>query len=56
MPPYLPGGLEDFVQKVIPILQHRGLFRYEYEGTTLRDHLGLEKPINRYKNSVISTI
>ncbi|MEV6067633.1 LLM class flavin-dependent oxidoreductase [Nocardia sp. NPDC052001] len=42
MPPYLPGGLEDFVDKVVPILQERGLFRTEYTATTLRGHYGLE--------------
>jgi len=36
------------VNHVVPILQERGLFRREYEGDTLRDHLGLQKPINRY--------
>lgn len=44
MPPYLPGGLDDFVELVIPELQRRGLFRLEYEGTTLRDRLGLVRP------------
>jgi FMN-dependent oxidoreductase (nitrilotriacetate monooxygenase family) len=44
LPPYLPGGLEDFVDHVVPELQRRGLFRTEYEGTTLRDHLGLDLP------------
>jgi alkanesulfonate monooxygenase SsuD/methylene tetrahydromethanopterin reductase-like flavin-dependent oxidoreductase (luciferase family) len=39
MPPYLPGGIENFVDYVIPELQKRGLFRSEYEGITLRDHL-----------------
>jgi N-acetyl-S-(2-succino)cysteine monooxygenase len=43
--PYLPGGLEDFVDLVVPELQHRGLFRTKYEGTTLRDHLGLARPV-----------
>jgi hypothetical protein len=33
---------------VIPELQRRGLFRTEYEGTTLRDHLGLRRPVSRY--------
>jgi N-acetyl-S-(2-succino)cysteine monooxygenase len=47
-PPYLPGGLDDFVDLVIPELQERGLFRSEYEGTTLRDHLGLQRPASRY--------
>ena len=46
--PYLPGGLDDFVQKVVPELQRRDLFRREYEGTTLRDHLGLPRPKNRF--------
>lgn len=45
MPPYLPGGLEDFVDLVVPELQHRGLFGTKYEGTTLRDHLGLARPV-----------
>jgi hypothetical protein len=40
----LPGGLEDFVDLVVPELQRRGLFRTAYEGTTLRDHLGLSRP------------
>lgn len=40
MPPSLPGGLEDFVDHVVPELQRRGRFRTEYEGTTLRGHLG----------------
>lgn len=44
MPPYLPGGLEDFVDLVVPELRRRGLFRTEYTGTTLRDHLGLTRP------------
>ncbi|MEP7456159.1 LLM class flavin-dependent oxidoreductase [Phyllobacterium sp. SB3] len=44
MPAYLPGGLEDFVDEVIPILQKRGLFRREYEGSTLRDHYDLQRP------------
>jgi FMN-dependent oxidoreductase (nitrilotriacetate monooxygenase family) len=44
MPPYLPGGLEEFAQGVIPELQRRGLFRTEYTSATLRGHLGLERP------------
>ncbi|GAB6931222.1 LLM class flavin-dependent oxidoreductase [Paenibacillus sp. JCM 10914] len=44
MPPVLPGDLEDFVDSVIPLLQERGLFRTEYTGSTLREHLGLERP------------
>ena len=41
MPAWLPGSLTDFVDLVIPELQHRGLFRTEYQGTTLRENLGL---------------
>jgi alkanesulfonate monooxygenase len=44
MPPFLPGGLDDFVELVIPELQRRGLFRTEYEGGTLRENLGLTRP------------
>jgi N-acetyl-S-(2-succino)cysteine monooxygenase len=44
MPPVLPAMLEPFVEQVIPLLQQRGLFRTEYTGTTLRDHLGLDRP------------
>ncbi len=43
-PSYLPGSMEDFVRLVVPELQRRGVFRHEYEGTTLRDHLGLDRP------------
>jgi alkanesulfonate monooxygenase len=46
--PYLPGALDDFVARVIPELQGRGLFRRDYEGTTLREHLGLPRPQNRF--------
>lgn len=46
--PYLPGGLDDFVEEVIPELQRRRLFRLEYEGTTLRENLGLPWPKNRF--------
>lgn len=45
---YLPGGLEKIVDLLIPELQRRGLFRTEYEGTTLRDSLGLPRPENRF--------
>jgi len=47
-PPFLPGGLDDFVDQVVPELQRRGLFRTQYEGSTLRDRLGLSQPENRY--------
>ncbi|ODU01629.1 MAG: monooxygenase [Pseudonocardia sp. SCN 72-86] len=41
---HLPGAFEEFVRMVVPILQERGLMRSDYEGTTLRDHLGIERP------------
>ncbi|MGO4354927.1 LLM class flavin-dependent oxidoreductase [Rhizobium sp. RAF36] len=46
--PYLPQGLDDVVERLVPELQRRGLFRSEYEGATLRDHLGLPRPKSRY--------
>lgn len=51
MPPYLPGGLDDFVDRVVPILQERGLFRTDYTASTLRGHYGLEDPGNRFSDS-----
>jgi alkanesulfonate monooxygenase SsuD/methylene tetrahydromethanopterin reductase-like flavin-dependent oxidoreductase (luciferase family) len=48
MPPAIPDQLEVFVDQVVPILQERGLFREEYEGTTLRDHYRLDRPVSRY--------
>ncbi len=44
MPDVLPSGLEVFVEHVVPLLRQRGIFREHYEGTTLRDHLGLARP------------
>ncbi|MEU7646473.1 LLM class flavin-dependent oxidoreductase [Streptomyces huasconensis] len=44
MPPVLPEGLDDFVDLVVPELQRRGLFRTEYESTTLRGNLGIDRP------------
>ncbi len=46
--PFLPEGLDAFVDRVIPELQRRGLFRREYEGRTLRENLGLPRPENRF--------
>jgi alkanesulfonate monooxygenase len=46
--PYLPGGLDDFVDRVVPELQRRGLLRHEYAGKTLRENLGLPRPKNRF--------
>jgi hypothetical protein len=47
MPPYFHEGFEDFVRLVVPIHQERGLHRADYQGITLRDHLGLRRPENR---------
>ncbi len=46
--PYVPAGLDDFVEKVVPELQRRGLLRREYDGPTLRENLGLKRPENRF--------
>jgi len=48
MPAWLPGSLKDFVELVVPELQRRGLFRTDYEATTLRGNLGLPTPVNRH--------
>jgi FMN-dependent oxidoreductase (nitrilotriacetate monooxygenase family) len=48
MPPWLTGGFEVFVEEVVPILRRRGLFRTEYTGSTLREHLGLDRPASQY--------
>jgi alkanesulfonate monooxygenase len=45
---YLPGGLDEFVDMVVPELQRPGIFRREYEGPTLREDLGLPRPKNRF--------
>ncbi|MCX5047106.1 MULTISPECIES: NtaA/DmoA family FMN-dependent monooxygenase [unclassified Streptomyces] len=42
-----PGGLDEFVDKVVPLLQERGAFRTEYQGATLRSHLGLPDPVRK---------
>ncbi|WP_339127330.1 NtaA/DmoA family FMN-dependent monooxygenase [Streptomyces sp. f51] len=44
VPHITPGGLDSFADTVVPLLQERGVYRTEYEGTTLRDHLGLAHP------------
>lgn len=46
--PFLPQGLHDVTRRLVPELQRRGLFRKDYEGTTLREHLGLPRPKNRF--------
>jgi FMN-dependent oxidoreductase (nitrilotriacetate monooxygenase family) len=45
--PYMMGGLDAITDQLVPVLKERGLFRGDYEGTTLRDHLGLERPQGR---------
>ena len=47
LPPYFPGAFADFVDRVVPELQRRGLFRRDYEGRTLRDHFGLKRIASR---------
>jgi alkanesulfonate monooxygenase SsuD/methylene tetrahydromethanopterin reductase-like flavin-dependent oxidoreductase (luciferase family) len=42
VPHITPGGLDEFADTVVPLLQERGVFRSDYQGSTLRDHLGLE--------------
>lgn len=44
----LPDGLQSFTERVVPVLQQRGLFRSDYSGSTLREHFGLDVPVNRY--------
>lgn len=52
MPPYFPGGLEDFASLVVPELQRRGLFRTEYTGRTLREHYGLPRPAVKFPQPI----
>jgi FMN-dependent oxidoreductase (nitrilotriacetate monooxygenase family) len=52
MPPVLPASLNEFVDLVVPELQRRGLFRTSYEGRTLRENLGLARPVSRYAREV----
>lgn len=53
MPPSIPDQLEVFVDQVVPILRDGGLFREEYEGTTLRDHYGLRRPRSGYADGLV---
>ncbi|MGY4183182.1 FMN-dependent oxidoreductase (nitrilotriacetate monooxygenase family) [Bradyrhizobium sp. USDA 4518] len=48
LPPTVPGGLKDFVELVVPELRRRGKFRSGYFGQTLRENLGLRRPLNRF--------
>ncbi|MGW2226214.1 NtaA/DmoA family FMN-dependent monooxygenase [Streptomyces formicae] len=47
VPHLTPGGLDDFVDRVVPLLQERGVYRTEYRGATLRSHLGLREPAGK---------
>ncbi len=49
IPTHLPGGIEDFVELVVPELQRRGLFRTEYDGQTMREKIGIPQPQTRYE-------
>jgi len=55
LPPYFPGAFDDFADHVVPLLQKRGLFRTEYNGRTLRDHLGIPRPDHPAKERPISS-
>jgi hypothetical protein len=48
-------GLEEFVDRVVPLLQERGVFRTEYQGTTLRSHLGLDHPVREARPQMTQT-
>jgi alkanesulfonate monooxygenase SsuD/methylene tetrahydromethanopterin reductase-like flavin-dependent oxidoreductase (luciferase family) len=47
LPAYFPAAFDEFVDQVVPLLQRRGLYRRDYAGQTLRDHLGLQRPPGR---------
>ena len=49
MPPVLPKMLDVFIDEVVPLLQRKGIFRTSYEGDTLRQHYGLERPDNIFE-------
>jgi FMN-dependent oxidoreductase (nitrilotriacetate monooxygenase family) len=55
MPDMFPSGAEIFVDHVVPELRRRGVFRHEYQGRTLRDHLGLSRPVSLYAASPLAT-
>jgi alkanesulfonate monooxygenase SsuD/methylene tetrahydromethanopterin reductase-like flavin-dependent oxidoreductase (luciferase family) len=50
MPPFFPEAFEDFVNRVVPELQRRGLFRRDYSDTTLRGHLGLKHTVDVHQD------
>jgi len=54
MPALLPNSLDDFIRLVLPELRRRGRFRSDYEGRTLRDNLGLRRPVSRYQREAVA--
>jgi FMN-dependent oxidoreductase (nitrilotriacetate monooxygenase family) len=56
MPDYFPSGAAIFVDHVVPLLRKRGVFRHEYKGTTLRDHLGVPRPASQYATQPSATV
>ncbi|WP_040589740.1 LLM class flavin-dependent oxidoreductase [Allomesorhizobium alhagi] len=54
LPATAPSGLKDFVELVVPELRQRGKFRSKYSGKTLRENLGLKRPLNRFTQAVLS--
>lgn len=55
LPATVPGGFKDFVELVVPELRRRGKFRFGYSGQTLRENLGLKRPLNRFTQAGISS-
>lgn len=54
MPALLPNSLDDFIRLVLPELRRRGLFRSEYEGRTLRENLGIRRPVPRHLRDAVT--
>jgi alkanesulfonate monooxygenase len=55
LPPFFPNSLEEFVELIVPELQHRHLYRTAYDGATLRENLGLPRSASRYARPVAKT-
>lgn len=55
LPAIVPNGVKDFVDLVIPELRRRGKFRFGYSGTTLRENLGLKRPLNQFTQAAVSS-
>ena len=55
VPHLTPHGIDRFVDDVVPLLQERGVFRADYEGPTLRDHLGLPRPLARHDTAPLGS-